>query len=394
MIPRKVLPILQSRLAQFPVVALTGPRQTGKTTLARAVAAHRPYVSLEDPDNRAQALTDPRSFLARFPDGAVLDEVQRCPELFSYLQGIVDADGRMGLFILTGSQQFGMMESITQSLAGRIALLQLWPFSLSELQDAGRAPHDKDSLLFKGLFPPVHDRDVPPAEWFASYIETYLERDARQLVNIQNLALFHRFLVLCAARTGQLLNMESLASDAGISRPTVSAWLSVLQASHVIFLIQPWFENIGKRLVKTPKLYFCDTGLAAWLQGARTLDYLAASPQRGALFENFVMTELLKTQTNAGLRPSLFFLRDKTGHEVDAFVQTAPDTFAAIEIKAGETVSGEFFKGLDFWRATLPRKTIHPWVVYGGNTAQPRERGQVLPWNTLSPLLDSLRQIS
>jgi predicted AAA+ superfamily ATPase len=390
MFPRTILPVLERRLAEFPVVALTGPRQSGKTTLMKHVAGHRPYVSLEDPDHRAYALEDPRGFLAQFPDGAALDEVQRCPALFSYLQGFVDTDGRAGLFLLTGSQQFGMMESITQSLAGRIALLRLWPFSLAELQAVDAAPADVNTLLFKGLFPRLYSGKIAPADWFSNYVATYLERDVRQLLKVQDLALFQRFVVLCAARAGQLLNIDALASDAGISRPTANGWLSVLEASHVIVIVRPWFANIGKRLVKTPKLYFCDTGLAAWLLGAKTRDYVAGLPQRGALFENWVMMELLKAHANAGIPPRLFFLRDKSGHEIDALVPTAPDTFAAIEVKAGETVAADFFKGLDYWRKNLPGQTLHPWLVYGGVASQSRERGRVVPWNALSPLLEAL----
>ena len=379
-------------MRQFPVVVITGPRQSGKTTLARMLAPKFSYVSLENPDQLDFAKRDPRRFLRALAGGGVIDEAQRCPSLFSYIQGIVDENPRQaGRFVLTGSAQFDLVAGITQSLAGRAAMLALEPLSLAELNAINRPPPDVDTLLFRGLFPALHDRPLDAAIWAQEYVATYLERDVRQLVNIQNLSSFQRFLTLCALRAGQLLNISSLAADAGLDRATVSGWLSVLQASHVVFLVQPWFENIGKRLAKTPKLYFCDTGLAAWLQDSRTAGHVASSPLRGALFENFVMTELRKAQTNAGVRPSLFFLRDKTGHEVDALVQTAPGAYAAVEIKSGETVSGEFFKGLDFWRAALPRKTIRPWVVYGGDTAQPRERGHVLPWNALAPLLDSLR---
>jgi len=390
MIPRQLLPILTRRLGEFPVVALSGPRQAGKTTLARAVAGERPYVSLEDPDVRAYALEDPRGFLARYPDGAVLDEAQRCPLLFPYLQGIVDADGRAGLFILAGSWQFGMMGEVAQSLAGRIALLQLLPFSLAELHAADAAPTDVDTLLYKGLFPALHDRDLAPADWHSNYVATYIERDVRQLLNVHNLASFQRFVTLCAGRIAQPLNVDSLAADAGIARQTANGWLAVLEASHIIFFVRPWLADIGKRLVKTPKLYFCDTGLAAWLLGAKAQEHMASLPQRGALFENWALAELLKTQANAGMPPNLRYLRDKTGHEIDAFMETAPDTFTAVDVKAGETVAADFFKGLDYWRKTLAEKKIRPWLLYGGNAPQTRERGVVVPWNALSPLLYSL----
>ena len=378
----------RKRLAGFPILTITGPRQSGKTTLSRLLAPALPYFSLEDPDTRSLATEDPRAFLRQISDGAILDEVQRAPELFSYLQGVVDSDRRMGRFILTGSSQFDLIESITQSLAGRAALLTLLPFSLAELQSAGHAPSTVDELLHAGLFPPIYDRPVEPTLWLQDYISTYLERDVRQILNIQDLATFQRFVQLCAGRIGQLLNITSLAADTGITRITAESWLSVLQASHLVFLVRPWFNNLNKRLIKTPKLYFCDPGLAAWFLGVRDASHIRAHPQRGALFENWVMTELLKTQTNRGIKPSLHFLRDKEGHEVDALIETAPDTFQAIEIKSGETVASDFFSGLDYWRAKLTRQTLTPWLIHGGTARQDREKATVLPWNDLSPLLN------
>ena len=380
----------RQRLAGFPVLSITGPRQSGKTTLSRLLAPGLPYFSLEDPDTRAFAKEDPRAFLRQVPDGAILDEVHRVPELFSYLQGVVDADRRMGRFILTGSSQFELIESITQSLAGRASMLTLLPFSLGELQAVGRAPTTVDDLLYRGLFPPIYDRPVEPAVWLQDYIGTYLERDVRQILNIQDLATFQRFVQLCAGRIGQLVNVTSLAADTGITRVTAESWLSVLEASHLILLVRPWFTNTSKRLIKTPKLYFTDPGLAAWLLGARKPGHLTAHPQRGALFENWVMTELLKSQTNHGTKPTLHFLRDKEGHEVDAFIETAPNTFHAIEVKSGETIASDFFKGLDFWRAKLPRQSITPWLIHGGTTRQDREKATVLPWDDLNPLLRNL----
>ena len=378
----------RKRLAGFPILTITGPRQSGKTTLSRLLAPALPYFSLEDPDTRSLATEDPRAFLRQISDGAILDEVQRAPELFSYLQGVVDSDRRMGRFILTGSSQFELIESITQSLAGRASMLTLLPFSLAELQSAGRAPSTVDELLHTGFFPPIHDRPVEPTLWLQDYISTYLERDVRQILNIQDLATFQRFVQLCAGRIGQLLNITSLAADTGITRITAESWLSVLQASHLVFLVRPWFSNLNKRLIKTPKLYFCDPGPAAWFLGVRDASHIRAHPQRGALFENWVMTELLKAQTNRGIKPSLHFLRDKEGHEVDALIETAPDTFQAIEIKSGETVASDFFSGLDYWRAKLTRQTLTPWLVHGGTARQDREKATVLPWNDFSPLLN------
>lgn len=389
-IQRTVTTAAQERLKGFPILTITGPRQSGKTTLSRLLAPELPYFSLEDPDTRSFAREDPRGFLRQASDGAIFDEVQRVPELFSYLQGVVDADRRMGRFILTGSSQFELLESITQSLAGRASLLTLLPFSLAELQEAKRAPASVDELLYRGLFPPTYDRPIEPSIWIQDYIGTYLERDVRQIVKIQDLSIFQRFVQLCAGRIGQLLNVSSLASDTGITRVTAESWLSVLQASHLIFMVRPWFTNTSKRLIKSPKLYFCDPGLASWLLGIRNAGHVAAHPQRGSLFENWVMTELLKAQTNSGQKPSLYFLRDREGHEIDAIIETAPDTFHAIEVKSGETVASDSFSGLDYWRHLLTGKKLVPWLVHGGTAYQQREKATVLPWNDLRPLMKFL----
>ncbi len=373
----------------YPFIALTGPRQAGKTTLSRAAFPDKPYVSLEDPDVREFAATDPRRFLSRYPDGAILDEAQRSPEIFSYLQTLADMDGRMGLFILTGSQQFGLLSGITQSLAGRVGLVQLLPFSSGELQGAGILPENLDVLLYKGSYPPLYDRRLSPVQWYAGYVTTYLERDVRQLINVRDLALFQRFIRLCAGRTGQLLNLSSLANDCGITHNTAKAWISILEASYILFLLSPHHRNFNKRLVKTPKLYFHDTGLAAWLLGVQSADQLANHPLRGALFETWVVGELLKERYNRALPSNLFFWRDNSGNEVDVIADQGL-TLLPIEVKSGQTISTDFFSGLRKWLSWAGSEAGHPYLVYGGDESQEREDAKVLPWRDVAEVAETL----
>ncbi len=358
--------------------------------MAKLLRPEYKYFSLEDPDIREFATNDPRGFLAQTEGGTILDEVQRAPELFSYLQGVVDAGRETGRYILTGSSQFQLIESITQSLAGRTALLTLLPFSLTELQNTEKAPESVDELLYRGLFPPIYDRNIPANVWLQNYVATYLERDVREILNVVDMAAFQRFVQLCAGRCGQLLNVSSLANDAGITRVTAQSWLTVLQASHLIFLVSPWSRNISKRVIKSPKLYFCDPGLAAWLIGVREEGHLTSHPQRGALFENWVMTELLKAQCHAGEKPGLYFLRNKQGNEIDAVIEHGLDQIHAVEVKSGATINPDFFSGLNYWQNQLTHTKLHPWVVYAGKDEQKRSQGRVLPWTNLSPLLDQL----
>jgi predicted AAA+ superfamily ATPase len=373
----------------YPFIVLTGPRQAGKTTLSRAAFPDKPYVSLEDPDIREFATTDPRRFLSRYPDGAILDEAQRSPEIFSYLQTLADMDGRMGLYILTGSQQFGLLSGITQSLAGRVGMVQLLPFSSGELQGAGKLPETLDALLYKGSYPPLYDRLLSPVQWYAGYVTTYLERDVRQLINVCDLALFQRFIRLCAGRTGQLLNLSSLANDCGITHNTAKAWISILEASYILFLLPPHHRNFNKRLVKTPKLYFHDTGLAAWLLGVQSADQLANHPLRGALFETWVVGELLKGRYNKALPSNLFFWRDNSGNEVDVIADQGL-TLLPIEIKSGQTVSADFFSGLRKWLTWAGAEAGKPYLVYGGDERQERGEAEVVPWRDITEIAESL----
>lgn len=376
---------MQSLAKGYPILAVTGPRQSGKTTLAQSTFPDKPYVSLEDLDTRAFATEDPRGFLARFPTGAILDEAQRCPALFSYLQTQVDADRRMGEFVLTGSQQFGLLSNITQTLAGRVGLLQLLPFSWQELQQGGAAVSSLDDLLWRGLYPPLYDRDLAPALWFANYVMNYVERDVRQLIEVLNLSLFQRFLKMCAARCGQLLNMTALANDCGVTHKTVAAWLSVLEAGYVLFLLPPHHRNFGKRLVKTPKLYFHDTGLAAYLMGIADAQHLGIHCARGALFENWVISELLKQRYNQGLPSNLYFWRNNTGEEVDVVVEQG-EQLMPIEIKSGQTFNADFLSGLSKWVGYAGAAALPAHLVYGGAVSMTRSGVAVHAWRELAGL--------
>ncbi len=382
MILRAAQSTLQTLAQGFPVLAITGPRQSGKTTLARSTFPDKPYVSLEDLDARAFAQEDPRGFLSRFGQGAIIDEAQRCPALFSYLQTRVDAQPRMGEFVLTGSQQFGLLSGITQSLAGRVGLVQLLPFSVQELQAAQVALPSLDEVLWRGLYPPLYDRALLPMQWLANYVTTYVERDVRQIIEVQNLSLFQRFLKMCAARCGQLLNMSSLANDCGVSHKTIGAWLSVLEAGYIVFLLQPHHQNFGKRLVKTPKLYFHDTGLAAYLLGIADAGHLAIHSARGALFENMVISEHLKYRFNRGLPSNQFFWRNNTGEEVDLVLEEGVQ-LQPIEIKSGQTFNASFLDGLAKWGRYAGEVAAPARLVWGGEEGMVRSGVDVRPWRAM-----------
>lgn len=382
MFARTLAPYLRQAAATLPVVTLTGPRQSGKTTLVRATFPELPYVSLEEPDTRERALADPRGFLGGFPDGAVLDEVQRAPDLLSYIQSVVDDDPAPGRYVLTGSQNLLLLDGVSQSLAGRTRILNLHPLALAEL--LGREPWDPEDalvpppapatagtpnlyeILHAGLYPRIHDRGLDPVTWLADYRATYVERDVRRIVNVQDLEAFGRFLGLCAGRNGQLLNASSLANDAGIDQTTARRWISVLEASFLVMLLRPHHRNFGKRLIKSPKIYFLDTGLLCSLLGIRGPDDLRIHASRGPVFESFVLAELVKAYAHRGRRPPLFFWRDSAGHEVD-FVVDQGARLLAVEAKSGETAPASFFAGLDWWRRLVGDATAPAVLVYGGD---------------------------
>jgi predicted AAA+ superfamily ATPase len=380
MLKRTAAAALRRLARHYPVVALTGPRQSGKTTLARATFPRKPYVSLEDPDRRDFAERDPLRFLAQYPRGAVLDEAQRASELFSYLQSVVDEDRTPGRFVLTGSQQFGLLSRISQSLAGRVGLLHLLPFSLDELV-GDAAPRSLEELLWRGCYPPVAVAGVPPATWYADYLATYVERDLRQLVNVRDLGAFRRFVRMCAARTAQILNLSSLAADCGITHNTAKAWISVLESSYIVRLLAPYHRNFGKRLIKAPKLYFLDTGLAAALVGVRTARDLAIHPMRGALFETWVLGELFKYGCNRGQVPELYFWRDSSGQEVDFLAERA-SRLHPLEVKSGRTIAADFLSGLE--RFTRISGAGRGTLIYGGEDTQKRTAATIIGWRNVA----------
>lgn len=379
MINRTAAKELINLASQYKAVAITGPRQSGKTTLVKHVFKDKPYISLENPDTKSFAEVDPRGFLSSYPSGAILDEVQRVPELFSYLQQVLDESTQKGYFILTGSNNFLLQQNISQSLAGRIAHLNLLPFSLAELgTDAGNNP---DDFIFKGMYPPLYDQPFDINKWYANYIHTYIEKDVRQIKNIDNLISFERFVKLCAGRVGQLLNKQNLAIEAGVDNKTVNSWLSILESSFILFRLQPHYKNFNKRLVKMPKLYFYDTGLAVALLGITQQSQLTHHPVRGALFENFIITELLKNRWNKGLPGNLYFWRDNTGHEID-IISDDGDMLYPVEIKSGKTITSDYFKGLDYWQKISGQGGGS--VIYGGDQSQKRSGGpDIFSWKNI-----------
>lgn len=369
----------------YPVVTITGPRQSGKTTLCRQLFPDKAYVSLEALDQRAFATNDPRGFLSAYSGGAVIDEVQRAPDLLSYLQVEVDERRKAGRFVLTGSANLALLESVSQSLAGRTGLVTLLPCSRPEYERFPGRPPGLWEQIWRGGFPAIPDRAIPPVDWFQTYVATYVERDVRQITNVLDLSAFQSFLGLMAGRTGQLLNLSQLGADAGVTHNTARAWLSVLEASYVAFRLPPFHANIRKRLVRAPKTYFYDTGLACFLLGIRTAEHLETHPLRGALFENYVVCEVLKAIFNAGRRLRLAFYRDHQGHEVDLLVERG-NTTAAVEIKSAQTITDEFFADLSWlsdqeFGASVPRFT--PFLVYGGRQRQRRTTATILPWSSV-----------
>lgn len=372
---------------QFRAVLIMGPRQSGKTTLAKMTFPDKPYASLETPSVRQFAMEDPIQFLAQFPNGAILDEIQRVPALLSWLQqNLDDTPTVKGKFILTGSNNLLLLESVTQTLAGRVGHIELLPFSVAELSALPNALIDVNTLLWSGAYPPVQADGISPNNWFASYIRTYIERDVRQLKNVGNLLLFERFLSLCAGRVGQELNFTQLSNEVGADVKTIQSWMGILQASYIVYLLPPFFKNFNKRLTKTPKLYFYDTGLACNLLRISDPNILIQHPFKGALFENFIVTELLKNRFNQGQRSNLYFWRESSGNEIDVLIDEGLRQIP-IEIKSGQTIHSDWLKGLKYWQTLTKQTNENAYVIYGGDEVQNRSEGIVIQsWKEISKL--------
>lgn len=382
MIPRLLSDKIRYLAAKMPVVSITGPRQSGKTMLAQQLFPHYRYINLEHLEQRAFAQNDPAGFIRSCSGGVVIDEAQYAPDLFSYIQVRVDETRRNGEFVLTGSQNFQLSARIGQSLAGRAANVYLLPFSIEELRQADLLPTPYETLMVYGGYPRIYDQHLAPEDFYPSYIENYLERDVRQLVQVADLTKFQMFVRLCAARIGQLFNQSALAVEVGVDANTVKRWLSILEASFIAFRLPPYFRNYNKRLLKTPKLYFYDTGLACSLLGIRTPEQLDNHLLKGALFENLVVVETLKQFHHRGIRPACYFWRDNTGHEIDLLIEDGARLYA-VEIKSGRTLHEEFFRNLHFFHKISGNPPEHGWVIYGGLERQSRSYGNVAGWNQM-----------
>ncbi len=381
-IARHLEATIRKHKEQYPVLAITGPRQSGKTTLLKTVFEDYRYISLENPDNRAFATDDPVGFLREYPERVIFDEVQQTPTLFSYIQTIVDESRQMGQFILSGSQNFQLLNNITQSLAGRVALCKLLPFDFAEMKSANLLAETFPEACLNGFYPAIYDRHIDPTTFYANYIQTYVERDVTELANIRDLRQFRTFLGLCAARTGQLMNLSSIANECGISQPTAKAWLSILESSYITFQLQPFYRNFSKRVVKTPKVYFYDTGLLCHLLGIRDAATFAENPLRGSIFENLVIAEIYKQNEHRYLHRDYWFWRDSNGHEIDLLSQNG-NKYDIFEIKSTQTIMTDHFAGLDYFSEISGNNTGEKTLIYGGGTNQSRTQYTVSSWKNI-----------
>jgi uncharacterized protein len=383
---RNITKAIRFLLGKYPVIAITGPRQSGKTTLLKTMFPDYRYVSLENPDARKFAENDPNGFFKLYDKQVIFDEVQRVPSLFSYIQTIVDESKIMGQFILSGSQNFHLMENISQSLAGRVALFKLFPFDFNELAADGLLNDDYLPNMIRGFYPAIYDRDIPPKMFYSNYIQTYVQRDISELIAVKDMRLFQNFIALCATRAGQLLNMNSLANECGISQPTAKSWLSALESSYIVFQLNPYYKNFSKRIIKTPKLYFYDTGLLLHLLKINNAEQLLTHPVKGNLFENLVISELVKQMYHANNVQDIYFWRDSAGHEIDLMIDFGT-SLKIVEMKAGITIMPEMFKNLEWFETNTGLPNLSKVLMYGGNQSQSRNKGEVIPWNSIVELM-------
>jgi len=383
MIERTLSKYLLQSVKKMPVIAITGPRQSGKTTLVKNTFPGYPYETLEDLEVREFAKSDPKGFLLQHPEGLIIDEIQYVPELFSYIQVIVDEKKKNGLFILTGSQNFSLLAGVAQSLAGRVALYELLPFSNQELLDSPYKMDRYEEYIFKGFYPRIYDQNLSPSSWLSSYIKTYIERDVRQILNVGDVSTFQKFIKICAGRTGQIINLSSIGNEIGISYQTVKKWLSILEATYIIFLLPPYYKNFNKRIRKSPKLYFYDSGLAAFLLGIRTSDQINTHYLIGELFETFILSEIKKQIFHSGKDIPIYFWRDNNKNEVDCIYESG-NKLVGIEIKSGRTIQNSFFAGLNYLKKMTNTSSDNLFLYYGGDEVQTRSYGNIVSWRHIT----------
>ncbi|MBF0511761.1 MAG: ATP-binding protein [Candidatus Omnitrophica bacterium] len=387
MFNRDLLKEVQLAAKEYPVITITGPRQSGKTTLAQMAFAKKAYVNLEEPQNRRFAIDDPRGFLGQYPDGVIIDEAHKAPDIFSYIQVSADKLKKNGHYILTGSHHFLLLEAVSQSLAGRAAIYHLLPLGFDELKKAKVFPSSLDELIRAGAYPKVYAQKLNAYKWYGNYVNTYLERDVRAMKQVSDLMIFQRFMKLVAARSGTILNYASIANDLGVSANTVKGWVSILEASFIVFLLAVYHRNFNKRLVKSPKIYFYDTGLLSYLLDIQNDAVLDVHPLKGQIFETLIVSELMKQYYHHGRRPRLYFWRDKTGHEIDCVMEKGMEAIP-LEIKSGRTINSSCFDNLDYWKRL--NKTNLSYLVYAGETAHQRHECSILPYDQTTGIINSI----